>query len=71
MALVDLALGGGVLTHMAEATSIMPSVASIAARAIVVRNPLFMVYFLWPVGRTFTWYLGFPSLVQAFICWVK
>jgi hypothetical protein len=52
MTLVDLALGGGVLTHMAEATLIIPSAANIAARAIAVRNPFFMSYFLWPVGHT-------------------
>jgi len=40
MALVDLGDGGGVLTHMAEARSIMPCAASIAARAVVARNPL-------------------------------
>ena len=35
MALEDLALGGGVLTHIADAMSTRPSLASITARAIV------------------------------------
>jgi SAM-dependent methyltransferase len=60
MALEDLALGGGVLTHMAEAMSTMPSVASMAARAIVARNPFFMAYFLWPVGPYLSLVSGIP-----------
>jgi hypothetical protein len=46
MTLVDRGLGGGVRTHMADATSIMPSQASSPARAIVLRNPLIMAYVL-------------------------
>src|SRR5215831_17617137 len=71
MALVDRTLGGGVLTHMADATSTMPSMASIAARAIVVRNPFFIAYFLWPIGRTFPCYLRFTWQASASNGWVN
>ena len=56
MALEDLALGGGVLTHIADAMSTSPSLASVTARAIVFRNPFLMSYFLGPVGLTVSCY---------------
>ena len=46
MAREDLALGGGVLTHIAEAVSNMPPVASIAAKATVASSPFLMSYLL-------------------------
>jgi len=66
MALEVLALGGGVLTHMAEAATNMPPVANIAAKATVASSPFLMSYLPRLVSRDCSLVFMIPILNRRF-----